>query len=175
MKKITILGPESTGKSTLCERLAAHFGTQWCPEYAREYLTRHGTSYTFADLLTIAKGQFALERRHIDEAHSQQHPYLFVDTDQYVMRIWCEFVFDDCHLWILDRLAAGSADLYLLCDIDLPWIPDELREYPDPGPRRHLYHMYRDLLVQQHRPWVEISGNYEQRLHTAITAVESAI
>ena len=63
IKKIVIIGPESTGKSTLCEKLAAHYQTLWVPEYAREYLEKHGTDYSYEDLLTIAKGQIELEER----------------------------------------------------------------------------------------------------------------
>ena len=61
MKKIVIIGPESSGKSTLCEQLAAHYNTIWVREYAREYLLKNGTDYTFENLLDIAKGQIALE------------------------------------------------------------------------------------------------------------------
>ena len=57
VKKIVIIGPESTGKSTLCKLLAAHFNTIWVKEYAREYLLKNGTNYTFENLLDIAKGQ----------------------------------------------------------------------------------------------------------------------
>ena len=60
VKKIVVLGPESTGKSTLCELLAQHYHTEWCPEFAREYLLTHGTDYGYEDLLTIAKGQLAM-------------------------------------------------------------------------------------------------------------------
>src|SRR5437868_9108908 len=66
VKKIVIIGPESTGKSTLCEQLAAHYNTLWCPEYAREYLLKNGTNYSFDDLLTIAKGQIALEEEYTE-------------------------------------------------------------------------------------------------------------
>ena len=67
LKKIVVIGPESTGKSSLCEQLAQHYGTSWCPEYAREYLLMHGKKYTYADLLTIAKGQVSLEEKYIRE------------------------------------------------------------------------------------------------------------
>src|SRR5215467_1623034 len=63
LKKIVVIGPESTGKSSLCEKLAEHYNTLWCPEYAREYLTIHGMNYTYDDLLTIAKGQLQLEKQ----------------------------------------------------------------------------------------------------------------
>ena len=59
--KVAVIGPESTGKSTLCELLAQHYNSQWCPEFAREYLLTHGTDYTYDDLLYIAKGQLAME------------------------------------------------------------------------------------------------------------------
>ena len=71
--KIVILGPESTGKSTLCKQLAQHYNSSWCAEFAREYLLQHGTSYTYDDLLTIAKGQVALEGKSSQlTAHSSQ-------------------------------------------------------------------------------------------------------
>ena len=169
LKKIIIIGPESTGKSTLCTQLAAHFNTRWCPEYAREYLLEHGTDYSYDNLLTIAKGQWALENQYAVNTED----LLFVDTDQYVMKVWCEFVFNQCHTWILNRVADQRADLYLLTNIDLPWVQDELREYPNEGPRKELYHIYRDILVNQDVPWVEISGNYEERLKLAISSVSS--
>ena len=178
IKKIVIIGPESTGKSTLCTQLAAHYQTLWCPEYAREYLLKHGKQYSFEDLLTIAKGQLQLEDRYAAELSQQStdhHPLLFIDTDMYVMKVWCEFVFDRCHPWILDRIVERKYDLYLLCKPDLPWVKDELREYPDEATRIKLYHFYKDLLVQQATPWVEISGGYEERLQQAIVAVDALL
>lgn len=168
MKKIVIIGPESTGKSTLCRDLADYYQTKWVPEYAREYLLHHGMNYTYNNLLTIAKGQIALEEKYIAAVN---HPFLFIDTDMYVMKVWCEFVFNNCHQWILEQIATRTYDLYLLCNIDLPWIKDELREYPDIESRQQLYHIYKDLLVNQYTPWKEISGTNEQRLQKAVKAV----
>jgi NadR type nicotinamide-nucleotide adenylyltransferase len=169
MKKVVVIGPESTGKSTLCEQLANYYNTSWVPEYAREYLLQHGTNYTYDDLLTIAKGQLALEESYIEKAiHSK---LLFIDTDQYVMKVWGEFVFGKCHPWILDQITKRKYDLYLLCNIDLPWVEDILREYPDPAPRLQLYNIYKNILINQSVPWGEISGNYDERLQKAIHAV----
>ncbi|MBC7720476.1 MAG: AAA family ATPase, partial [Pedobacter sp.] len=97
---------------------------------------------------------------------------LFIDTDMYVIKVWCEYVFGKCHQFILDEIISRKYDLYLLCNIDLPWVKDALREYPDEKPRRELYNIYKDLLINQPTPWVDISGNYEQRLQKAIAAVD---
>src|SRR6202012_3087974 len=96
LTKIVIIGPESTGKSSLCEALAAHYHTQWVPEYAREYLLKQGMDYRFEDLLTIAKGQLALEERQTAAATAAGKSLLFIDTDMYVMKVWSEFVFGRC-------------------------------------------------------------------------------
>lgn len=172
MKKIVVIGPESTGKSTLCQQLADHFHTSWVPEYAREHLLQHGKKYVYDDLLTIAKAQIALEEKYLAEATAN---CIFIDTDMYVMKIWCEFVFGQCHPWILDTIAQRHYDLYLLCNTDLPWVKDELREYPDLESRQELFHLYKDCMINQHVPWVEIAGNDATRLQTAINAVKKMV
>jgi len=201
IKKIVVIGPESTGKSTLCEKLAAHYNTLWVPEYARDYLEKHGTDYSYEDLLPIAKGQIELEENignqlqvisnkssanslftehsalvthhsSLTTHHSSRiTPYLFIDTDMYVMKVWAEYVFNNCHNWILNRIAERKYDLYLLCDIDLPWIEDKLREYPDADIRKKLFFFYKELMASQSTPWHIISGNYEQRLQDAIDVI----
>ena len=172
MKKVVIIGPESTGKSTLCEQLAGHYETRWVPEYAREYLLKNGTQYSYEDLLTIAKNQIRIEDEY---AAAMQSGLLFIDTDMYVMKVWCEFVFGRCHQWILDRISERRYDLYLLCNTDLPWVKEPLREYPDPETRLILFHMYKDIMVNQQTPWKEISGANDERLRSAAHAVDRLI
>ncbi len=172
MKKIVVIGPESTGKSTLCEQLAQHYKTVWCEEYAREYLNEHGKDYSYENLLTISKGQLELEELATAKASNN---LLFIDTNMYVMQVWCEFVFNKCHQFILDQIVERKYDLYLLCDIDLPWSYDPLREYPDEQPRKELYRMYKELMVNQSTPWIEISGAYDERIKKAIDAVDHLI
>src|SRR4030095_6315994 len=95
IKKIVVIGPESTGKSSLCEKLSLHYNTEWVPEYARSYLLKNGMRYTENDLLEIAKGQLASEDRYT-ELIQKKIPVpavLFIDTDMYVMKVWSEFVF----------------------------------------------------------------------------------
>jgi len=185
LKKIVIIGPESTGKSTLCKQLAEHYKTLWCPEFAREYLLKHGINYTFEDLLMIAKEQLALEdeyakevgsrKSEVEKAATTYNSLLFIDTDMYVMKVWCEFVFDNCHRFILDQVVDRKYDLYLLCNVDLPWVKDELREYPDLESRQRLYLIYKDIMINQYVPWVDISGGYEKRLRKAILAVDAIL
>lgn len=172
LKKIVAIGPESTGKSSLCRQLAKHYNTSWCPEYAREYLLKNGKDYTYDNLLTIAKGQVELEEEHIQKIN---HPLLFIDTDMYVMKVWCEFVFGKCHRYILDQIVTRQYDLYLLCNTDLPWVKDELREYPDMATREKLFLIYKDIMINQSVPWVEIGGNDEERLQQAIGVVSGLL
>jgi NadR type nicotinamide-nucleotide adenylyltransferase len=174
IKKIVVIGPESTGKSTLCEQLAKYFETSWVPEYAREYLEKNGTNYSYDDLLTIAKGQIELEEEALKNSKFKiQSSKLFIDTDMYVMKVWCEFVFNKCHNWILNRIAERKYDYYLLCNVDLEWVHDTLREYPDKKIREKLYQFYKDILVNQPVPWIDISGNYEERFQKAVSIIET--
>ncbi|MEP6595434.1 MAG: ATP-binding protein [Ginsengibacter sp.] len=194
IKKIVAIGPESTGKSTLCKQLANHYKTFWVPEFAREYLEKHGTDYNYENLLTIAQAQVALEEQYevaivngqwspdntesdspFTIHHSPASPLLFIDTDMYVMKVWCEFAFGKCHNWILNQIATRQYDLYLLCSVDLPWTKDNLREYPNFEIRNKLYHHYKDLMINQNIPWVEINGDYEQRLKKSIDTINSII
>jgi nicotinamide riboside kinase len=177
----------------LCEQLAKHFNTIWCSEYAREYLNQNGVKYVYDDLKKIAQGQLVMEdycEEKINNkysiiniqstinssqlrAHSSQ--FLFIDTNMYVMKVWYEYVFGKCEYPVLDEIAKRKYDLYLLCNIDLPWTADEMREYPDEKPRIELYNIYKDLLINQTTSWIEISGNHNERLQKAITAVEKII
>ena len=176
LKKIVIIGPESTGKSTLCAQLARHYKTQWVPEYAREYLLKHGTNYKYEDLFTIAEGQIKGEENIINSMMLPKPSTLnpkpvFIDTDLNVIKVWSEFVFNKADNRILTQIASRHYDLYLLCNTDLPWVKDELREYPDLETREKLYYYYKETMINQPVPWVEISGNYEERLLRAIEAV----
>ena len=169
MKRIVVIGPESTGKSTLCQQLADHYQTVWCPEYAREYLLENGMHYSYEDLTQIAKGQIALQASMESKAKNELY---FVDTDMYVMKVWHEVAFANCPTWILKQLAQATCDLYLLCNTDLPWTKDELREYPDLLTRQRLFNMYKDIVINSGCPWIVICGTNEERLQEAIKAVD---
>jgi NadR type nicotinamide-nucleotide adenylyltransferase len=177
LRKVVVIGPESTGKSTLCEALAVHFQTEWVREYAREYLEEHGMAYGYETLSTIARGQLALEEEGAARwrgvaGEGREDGLLFIDTDLYVIKVWSEYVFGRCEAWILDEIVRRKYDAYLLCNTDLPWAEDPLREYPDPGIRELLFYIYKDLLVNQSVPWAEVSGVADGRIRGAIEAVD---
>ena len=169
MQRISLTGPESAGKSTLAAQLAAHYGTAWVPEYARQYLEANGASYTLADLEAIAHGQLAAE----DAAARRAAGLLLCDTDLLVVKVWAENAFGTCPAWVLAALARPRYALTLLLAPDLPWGPDPLREHPDPAQRWHFYALYRAELVARGWPFAEISGPAAGRLAQAVAAIEA--
>jgi len=166
MRRISLTGPESAGKSSLAAQLAAHYGTTFVPEYARAYLEANGSAYTLADLEAIARGQLAAE----DAAVALATGFLFCDTDLLVIKIWAENAFGTCPAWVLAELAHPRYALTLLLAPDLPWAPDPLREHPDPAQRWHFYELYKAELVSRNWPFVEINGPPAQRLKLALAA-----
>lgn len=119
-----ITGAESTGKSTLTERLANHFGVQFIPEIAREYVEKLNRKYTFSDVENIARMQTEQFRKMVKSNAS----FIFADTWLIVTKIWFEFVYHKTPDWIINEIRNTKIDLFLVCDIDLPWIYDPVRE-----------------------------------------------
>jgi NadR type nicotinamide-nucleotide adenylyltransferase len=165
LRKIAITGPESTGKSWLAEHLAKEFNTVWVPEYAREYLSGKDRAYDLEDVVEIAKGQLAHENRLISRANQ----FLFSDTEMLVCKIWTDFVFNQIPDFIEQAFENQHYDLYLLCDIDLPWEPDPLREHPNS--RQIIFDKYKMELTRAHLPFVIINGFGENRLKHAINVI----
>ena len=114
----------------------------------------------------------SLNKNMVDQPTQKISNKLIVDTDMYVMKVWCEYVFNNCHHYILEQINQRSYDLYLLCDIDLPWASDEMREYPDAGPRLELFTIYKELLINQNTPWGIVSGTGAQRTTNAIQLID---
>jgi galactose mutarotase-like enzyme/nicotinamide riboside kinase len=159
--RVSITGPESTGKSTLAAQLAAHYNTSFTPEYAREYLARSGPHYTPADLENIALGQLKAEA----EATARAHRVVFSDSDLLVIKIWWEHSFGNCPEWIKQRIDQQRYDLVLLMGVDLPWEPDPLREHPHL--RQQFYDLYHRELRESMSNFAEISGSGTRRFEQA--------
>jgi NadR type nicotinamide-nucleotide adenylyltransferase len=163
-KKIVIIGPESTGKSTLTAALASHFGEPWVPEFAREYLEKLDRPYEYDDLLDIAKGQISLEEKKLGDAKK----FLFCDTDLHVLKVWSESKYKRVHPWILDQIKVRKYDFYLLTDIDIPWEADPQREHPEPEMREYFYNLYKSLLERNGTPFQVVWGDQETRFSQAL-------
>jgi NadR type nicotinamide-nucleotide adenylyltransferase len=166
-KIIAITGPESTGKSSLAEGLATHYGTLWVEEYARTYLRELGRSYAYDDILEIARRQHAAVLRALSAC---REPYLFLDTEFTVLRIWCEFKYGRCHQWIREMEQEQPIDLFLLTDIDLPWQPDPLREHPEK--RQELFNLYHMALRSRSVPLYVVRGRGDERLLEAVRVID---
>ena len=166
MIRISVTGPESTGKSWLAKHLAEHYQTQWVPEYARKYLKEINRPYDYNDILNIAQKQFESENQA--EATTE---FLFCDTDFCVTSIWCNVKYEKCHDWITAKLEQNTYSLYLLCDIDLPWQYDPLREHPHE--RQYLFDLYLNELNNRMFPFAVVRGTGPDRLANAIKIIES--
>jgi len=167
--KIVVTGPESCGKSSLCEALALHFQTSFVPEYAREYLDKTHGVYTQDDLVNIARGQVALE----DTYQSDNEGLLICDTSLEVIRVWSEWKYGSCDAYILEKAHERAPHLFLLLTPDIPWQADPLRE--NPHNRDEIYKYYTQLLNDYSSKIVAISGDAKARLSKAIDAIRANI
>ncbi len=169
MIKIVVTGPESSGKTTLARQLAQHLKTQAVGEYAREYLNQLGRPYAKPDLLAIAKGQ--LKKEQVFD-HGKNN-IIILDTSLEVIKIWSEVRFKCVHPWIVEALNNNKRDFYLLCQPDLPWEYDPLRE--NPNDRWVLYEMYERELNSLKVPFASVSGAGEQRFENALAQLQKFI
>lgn len=165
MYKISITGPESTGKSWLAENLAYVFDGEWVSEYAREYLENLQRPYNVDDIVIIARQQ----RQNEYKLAAKNPHFLFCDTDMLVCKIWCEVKYGFCPQQILDLYMEDDYQLYLLMNIDLPWVNDPLREHPHM--RQQLFELYLNTLIKDQKPFEVISGLNGQRLTNAVQAL----
>ena len=174
LKRIAIFGTESTGKTSLAERLAMHFDEPWSPEFAREFWDTHEGRITASDLDAIGRGQIANEERAAAEAAR----VVFCDTELITCTLWNDALFPGaCPAWVRAEaeIRAREFAVYLLCDADVPFVPDPQRCFPDVETRERARTVWRDALVSRGLPWVEIRGDWPERERTAIAAVEEIL
>jgi len=161
--KIAIVGPESSGKTFLAEKLAAHFKCPWVPEYAREYLEKLDAPYTKKDVEKIAKGQIKTE----DAAAKKSKSLLICDTNLIVIKIWMEHKYGSAPDWIEEEIIKRKYHLHLLTSPDIPYEDDPLRENPELG--EYFFEKYVQLLGAFKLSYSVISG--KKRVQKAIERI----
>jgi NadR type nicotinamide-nucleotide adenylyltransferase len=170
LKRVTLFGAESTGKTTLGLALARHFNTVLCLEYGRLYTQIHGReAATAADMMEIAKGHLA--SRHEAEKHASR--ILIEDTDPVLTQVWSDVLAGSHDPWF--DAFEDYPDLYLFCDIDLPWVKDDVRYFSNPHDRQLFHDTCEHELITRGVNFVRISGAPEQRRATAVAAVEKLL
>lgn len=165
-RRICLHGPESTGKSTLAPRLARQLGGAVVDEYGRTFAEAHGVEFTMADLVTIAQTHDRLTR-----AMGAIDP-LILDTDPLMTAVWADMLFGGRDPWF--DAWTGTADLYLLFDIDLPWIEDGTRMFGSVIERQRFFDLSRAELERRGVPWALVRGEGEERFASALAAIEAA-
>ena len=167
MLKIIITGPESSGKTTLCQQLSTHFNIPFVKEFARTYIDALDRDYIMDDLLFIAKGQLE------SEFNSQ-----LLDSDLITIKIWSKYKYGSCDKWISDQIETQKTEkrFYLLCKPDIPWQADKQRE--NPNDRDELFKIYKQELENLgHAYFIVEGGNREQsardRIRLKIQATKS--
>jgi len=167
--RVVLTGSESTGKSVLARELAAHYGAEMAPEFVREFALAIGREIRVEDTDEIARGQIALEDKHITSARG----LLIQDTDLLSTVIYSDHYYNYCGPWIRQAALDRRPDLYLLLDIDVPWIPDGVRDREKN--REEIQRLFHDAVTASGAPYVAISGSWELRAQTARSAIDTAI
>lgn len=169
LRTVCLHGPESTGKSTMAPRLAQQFDSVCVAEFGRTYCETYGIDLTMSDLVVIAQTQDAKARKAID---SGARPVI-LDTDPLMSAVWADMMFGRRDRWF-DRWQ-DTADLYLLFDIDLPWVEDGTRMFGSLRDRRRFFDLSRRELERRGVPWVLIQGEGSRRYLNALAAIRAAL
>ena len=165
IKKIAIVGPESTGKSTISKQLARHYNVPWVPEFARYYCAALTSACTLQDEINMFHGQVALEESILALTETE---FLICDTTFLTVKIWSDEILGETPAVVLDALKAHTYDFYVLLDIDLPWQEDPLRDFPHL--REHFMNIWHRELKALGANYVVVGG-IENRLQNVIDAV----
>jgi HTH-type transcriptional repressor of NAD biosynthesis genes len=169
VRRVTVTGSESTGKTWLTQRLARCFDTVWVPEFSRQYALQKAAPLDESDVEPIARGQISAE----DAVLARARGLAFLDTDLVSTVVYAEYYYQKCPPWVEHFARKRLADLYLLCDIDVPWIPDPARDRPNA--RQELHAAFAQRLDQFGAHHTLIRGTWEQREAASIAAVDALI
>ena len=153
--KVGIIGPESTGKSTLASYLAHRYGGVLVPEYAREYMEKRAcaSTYTYEDVVNIAQQQVQQLQNciHGGITEGYRSNVVFFDTELIITKVWFLHKFGKCPDFVEKALHDYPMDVYLLCYPDMEWEPDPVRENPDI--REYLFEWYEKEIQKLEIPY----------------------
>jgi len=164
--RIVVNGSESTGKTTLARELSQHYNCIWIPEFARTYIERLNVQYTYNDVCAIQKKQ----QMEILEFESQKSGMAFWDTDLIITKIWFSEVYKKLPENTDNFIRTHQPDIYLVCDTDLPWVYDQVRE--NPTRREYLNNLYIHEIEAIGTPFFLVSGTGHKRTENAIHFIE---
>ena len=167
--RVCLTGAESTGKTELAKELAAHFGAPHVPEFSREYAERVARELSYMDVAPIAKGQMELEERVSAGASG----LVILDTDLVSTVVYSRHHFGACPIVVEALAKKRLADLYLLLDIDVPWVADPVRDAGDT--RDALHERFCDVLDELGATVRPIAGPWDERLREAIEIVGKSL
>jgi len=166
IKKIAIVGPESTGKSTISQALAKHYNVPWVPEYARYYCAALTSDCTLQDEINMFHGQVALEDSILSTTEAE---FIICDTTFLTVKIWSDEILGETPSIVLEALTNRTYDFYVLLDIDLPWQEDPLRDFPHM--REHFMDIWHKELKALNSSYVVVGG-IDNRLRNVIDAID---
>ncbi len=172
--KIVLFGPESTGKTTLSEDLAAHLNEPLVKEYMRYYLQKVWDNEKRIceprDIIHIAEGQMDIENRLVEMAEN----VLICDTNLLELKVYSEAYYKGyCDPQLLKHALNNHYDLYFLTYIDVPWTPDDLRDKPHD--REGMFYRFKNELDQHQKPYIILKGDREERLKKAVEIINQLI
>jgi len=167
--RVVVTGSECTGKTSLAQGLAKAYGVECVPEYVRTFVESVGGRPQFSDHGPIARGQKALE----DEYRARATKLLIHDTDLLSTVAYCRAYFDRCPEWIQAAAVDRQADLYFLCDTDVPWVADGLRDRPDR--RAEMHALFESVLREAGANFIVVRGSQQARLSEARRSVDALI
>lgn len=167
--RIVVTGSECTGKTTLARRLAEFFGVGWVPEFAREYAAEVDRPLTAGDVASIARGHLARADAALARAARSMHPMVIFDTDLVSTTVYAEHYYGSCPTWISESAKLRLAELYLLADIDVPWVADGIRDQPQA--RRIVHRRFVRRLEAIGASMLAVRGLGETRFQNALSAV----
>lgn len=171
--RVVLTGSESTGKTTLGAQLALHYGVLCVPEFVRGYAERKGAPLDTTDHEPIARGQVVNEEAYRTRAREAGHTLLLHDTDLLSTVTYCHHYYGLCPSFIEELAVERRPAHYLLLDIDVPWVPDGVR---DRGDRRHeVQQLFVHTLTRLGAPYTVVSGSWSERFARATTAVDTLL